>query len=139
MHRSRLVIFLFIALLGIPSTLRSEDIVSASELIVYLGISTVQNDKLSGVLASRINAGSPAEVAGIREGDYITKYNDKNISDVQSLVSAQEESKEKVLSGDLIICAIQRDSEILEIKVPMILVHKKSLVNLLKMSKEKQK
>ncbi len=64
----------------------------------YLGISTYTVDQFvafqyglgidKGVLVTQVGSGSPADNAGIRQGDVITAIEDKEISDVSGLIQA---------------------------------------------------
>jgi serine protease Do len=64
----------------------------------YLGVSTYTVDQLvafryrlgvdKGVLVTQVGSGSPADKAGIRQGDVITAIEDNEISDVNGLIQA---------------------------------------------------
>ena len=52
----------------------------------FLGVSTEKNEK--GAQVSEVTKGSAAEKAGLKEGDVITKINDKEVKDPEDLADA---------------------------------------------------
>ena len=59
----------------------------------FLGVTTEKNDK--GVKISKVSKNSPAEKAGLKEGDIITKVGNKKINDPEELVDAVTSYKPK--------------------------------------------
>jgi putative serine protease PepD len=58
----------------------------------YLGVS-VGNGENGGAVISQVSAGSPAEKAGLKVGDVVTKINDRAVSGMEDLVGAVQASK----------------------------------------------
>ncbi|HKY65418.1 MAG TPA: trypsin-like peptidase domain-containing protein [Acidimicrobiales bacterium] len=54
----------------------------------YLGVSIADADTGSGALVGGVEEGQPAAEAGLREGDVITKVDDKDVTDAASLTAA---------------------------------------------------
>lgn len=64
-----------------------------SEPRAFLGVSTDKND--DGALIENVTKESPAEKAGLKKGDVITKVNDKKVTDPESLSAAVTSFKPK--------------------------------------------
>jgi len=58
----------------------------------YLGVS-VEDAENGGALIQQVAAGSPAAKAGLKEGDVVTKVNDRTIAGSEELVGAVQASK----------------------------------------------
>jgi hypothetical protein len=68
-------------------------------------------DSTDGVHINGTTPGSPAEAAGLKEGDVITRFGDKTIDDLMDLTNALRESK----PGDRIKLKVKRDGGDLEL------------------------
>jgi S1-C subfamily serine protease len=68
-------------------------------------------DSADGVRINGTTPGSPAEAAGLQEGDVITRFGDKAIDDLMDLTNALRESK----PGDKIKLKVKRDGGDVEI------------------------
>jgi hypothetical protein len=64
----------------------------------YLGTVPDMTDNPGGVLLSGVRAGSPAERAGLKQGDILVRIGDKNIPDLQAMTDALRSHK----SGDVV-------------------------------------
>ena len=87
----------------------------------YIGItvSTVSENSnkagLQGVLVCEVEGGSPAEKAGLQEGDLITAIDGKAITGTSDLSAAVAHGEE----GDKYVLTVYRDGETLEIMVKL--------------------
>jgi putative serine protease PepD len=69
----------------------------------YLGVNVANGD--GGALISEVVAGGPAEKAGLRKGDLVTKIGERTITDSAGLVGAVQAGK----AGDQLKITIKRD------------------------------
>jgi len=79
----------------------------------YLGIELAQSD--DGVTVSSVLPGSPADNAGIKAGDKITKYFQNQID----LIADMTRISGKKVAGDEIILTVQRGTEAKKIKLEL--------------------
>jgi Zn-dependent M28 family amino/carboxypeptidase len=68
-------------------------------------------DSTDGVHINGTTPGSPAEAAGLKEGDVVTRFGDKKIDDLMDLTNALRESK----PGDKVKLKIKRDGGDVEV------------------------
>ncbi|MEV1206732.1 S1C family serine protease, partial [Microbispora rosea] len=74
----------------------------------FLGVSVADAvGGASGAVVSSITAGSPAEKAGLKEGDLITKINDKVVDSAEALVGTIRSSR----AGDKVTITFTRDGK----------------------------
>ena len=83
-------------------------------LMIDEGTSTVQNLP-QGAYVRRVVSGSPADKAGVREGDVVTKFGDVALKDGATLASAL--SKYKV--GDTVAIEVWRNEKTLKLKATL--------------------
>ena len=62
-----------------------------------------------------VNAGSPAEEAGLREGDIVTAVDDTQITSADGLIIAAREHS----IGDTVTLTVVRDDETIEVDVTL--------------------
>jgi serine protease Do len=92
----------------------------------YLGIAykiiskdmAVLNDLPQGAYVQSVIGGSPAEKAGILQGDIITKIDEKKITEDKDNTVASEIAKKKI--GDTITLEVWRDGKTFEIKATLV-------------------
>ena len=66
---------------------------NSEETVPFLGVTTDKNEK--GAKVAEVSKGSAAEKAGLKEGDIITKIDDKKIEDPEDLTDAVKSYKPK--------------------------------------------
>ncbi|MCR5848037.1 MAG: trypsin-like peptidase domain-containing protein [Lachnospiraceae bacterium] len=87
----------------------------------YIGVyiydlgSDYQRFGLSGAVVQKVDENSPAEAAGLKQNDLITKVNGEEISDSEELRSIIAKGSE----GDIVTLTVNRNGEILEIEVTL--------------------
>jgi putative serine protease PepD len=69
----------------------------------YLGVSVTNGD--GGALIADVTAGSPADKAGLRKGDLITRAGSRAVSNANDLVGAVQAGK----AGDELVLTVKRD------------------------------
>ena len=68
-----------------------------------IGIKAQDTEDGKGVAVLAITPGSAAEKAGLKEGDVITRFDGRPVSNTDELTNAAEESKEKpVVTAELL-------------------------------------
>ncbi|HOJ50810.1 MAG TPA: Do family serine endopeptidase [Spirochaetota bacterium] len=70
-------------------------------------------DKVEGVIVTDVQAGSPAEKAGLKPGDLIVKVNDKNVEDASSLISMISNTP----PGGEVNLKIKRNNQEIDVKI----------------------
>ena len=80
---------------------------------VYNLESDYQNTNLQGAVVKNVEKDSPAEEAGIEEGDIITAVNDEKITSTADLISILSQGKE----GEKYNLTIYRDGEMIKVRV----------------------
>ena len=68
-----------------------------------------------GAYVNSVNAGSPAEEAGLREGDIVTAVDDTQITSADGLIIAAREHS----IGDTVTLTVVRDDETIEVDVTL--------------------
>jgi len=79
----------------------------------YLGVSVGNGD--GGALLADVVAGGPADKAGLKKGDLVTKIADKNIGDSNALVGAVQTAK----AGDQVQITFKRDGNQQQVTVTL--------------------
>ena len=88
---------------------------------VYIGVTVSASygqrgsQNVQGVTVKSVTEGSPAEEAGIKEGDIITAVNGEKITSASGLSAWTSKSK----AGDVLTLSIIRDGENIELKVTL--------------------
>nr|AHF24810.1 serine protease [uncultured bacterium Contig1758] len=91
---------------------------------VYMGVTVYSEDSTrrgskgssaQGLTVKSVEKDSPAETAGVQEGDIITEVNGEKVTAYSDLSSVISKSK----AGDVITLTINRDGETLKIKVTL--------------------
>jgi putative serine protease PepD len=80
----------------------------------FLGV-RIDSFAEGGAHIQTVDAGSPAAEAGIQEGDVVTRFGDRPISDANDLVSAVQASR----VGDTVQVELERDGETLTLEVTL--------------------
>jgi len=76
----------------------------------FLGVTSSKPDDVDGARVMQVTKGSAAEKAGLRPGDLITKVDDEDISDPQSLTDVVRQHQ----PGDKIAITFSRDGKVLK-------------------------
>lgn len=79
----------------------------------YLGVQMV--DDTSGATLAKVEADSPADEAGLREGDVVTAIDDANVTDVASLTAKIRAHD----PGDEVTLAVTRDGDEIDVDVTL--------------------
>ena len=82
---------------------------------VYSESSSRRSTSAQGLTVKSVEKDSPAEEAGVQEGDIITEVNGEKVTAYSDLSSVISKSK----AGDVITLTINRDGETLKIKVTL--------------------
>jgi S1-C subfamily serine protease len=93
-----------------PSLPRSRDF-RMSEQAMLLGLWLETTD--DGVVVRQVMAGSPAETAGLKDGDIITKVGDTEIKQLRDILEAARSLK----VGDTLAVEVNRDGETITLEV----------------------
>jgi membrane-associated protease RseP (regulator of RpoE activity) len=81
----------------------------------YLGTIPDMTDSPGGVQLSGVRAGSPADLAGLRAGDIITRIGSHDVPDLQAMTDALREHK----AGDVVEIRIRRGADSLAVKATL--------------------
>lgn len=81
----------------------------------YLGTIPDMTDSPGGVQLSGVRAGSPADQAGLRAGDIITRIGTHDVPDLQAMTDALREHK----AGDVVEIRIRRGADSLAVKATL--------------------
>ncbi len=82
----------------------------------YLGtVPDMAGDATGGVRLSGVRGGSPAEKAGIRRDDVITRIGDREVGDLQAMTDALRAHK----PGDVVAVTVQRDGKPVTVTVTL--------------------
>ncbi len=81
----------------------------------YLGTIPDMTDSPGGVQLSGVRTGSPADQAGLRAGDIITRIGSHEVPDLQAMTDALREHK----AGDVVEIRIRRGADILALKATL--------------------
>ena len=79
---------------------------------VYFGTVPDYAEQVEGLKLSAVRRGSPAEKAGLRGGDIITKFGGRSIKNVYDYTYALQDSK----PGDEVEVIVQRGNEVVQLK-----------------------
>ncbi|MBC6936239.1 MAG: PDZ domain-containing protein [Chloroflexi bacterium] len=93
-----------------PSLPRSGDF-RMSEQAMLLGLWLETTD--DGVVVRQVMAGSPAETAGLKDGDIITKIGDTEVKQLRDILEAARSLK----AGDTLAVEVNRDGETITLEV----------------------
>ena len=69
----------------------------------------------AGIVVYSVAQGSPAEQAGIRSGDIITKFGDTAVTSYASMIS----EKNKYAAGETVTITVYRDRQLQELNVTL--------------------
>jgi len=81
----------------------------------WLGCKLKPNEDAAGIVVAEVIAKSPADAAGIKEEDVITKLDGKSIEDIQAFVTRMRQTK----PGDQLKFTVMRDKSEKEITVTL--------------------
>lgn len=95
-----------------PVTPRSRDF-RMSEQAMLLGLWLETTD--DGVVVRQVMAGSPAETAGLKDGDIITKIGDTEVKQLRDILEAARSLK----AGDTLAVEVNRDGETITLEVEL--------------------
>lgn len=79
--------------------------------VSYLGVIRDPDDDQPGFLVSQVVAKSPAEAAGIRQGDRIQSFDEITIGDSESLIEAVRRKK----PGEEVKITVRRDDRVIQV------------------------
>jgi putative serine protease PepD len=79
----------------------------------FIGIGVGNADNNGGASVSSVTSGSPAEKAGLKQGDVITKAGDKAIHNADDLLNVVQTSK----VGDKLTLAVNRGASTVTVTV----------------------
>lgn len=82
---------------------------------VYVGTVPDFSSSEEGFKISAVNDGSPAQKGGIKSGDLMIKFGDKNITNIYDYVYALQEH----VPGDVVEVIVKRNNEIIKLKLEL--------------------
>ena len=108
---------------AIPINTAKERIDSLSKPILTLGISIQQIDSNTalktgypeGLFVKSVNQGSPAEKAGMKQGDVIIKFDGKRVKTAEELSQLKSEKN----SGDTVTVTVERNNQEVDLQLTL--------------------
>jgi len=88
---------------------------SVSGTSVYMGTQPAYGSDVKGVKLDGVTEGSPAEKAGLKGGDVLVKFDNKEIADIEDFMEALSTHK----PGDNVDVVVQRDGSDVTLKVTL--------------------